>query len=358
MGTHFRARDLERLRTLRQELLGLETRPPGTEAARYWRSPQDLELYDSTFGRRIAWKWSAVLAELEQRDLLGSLARKPEGEPLRVLDWGCGTGVASRAWLERSGPTEAGGVQVALWDRHGPARELARERLATEAPQAEVSLLSSPPDATHPPDLLLLSHVLDELRDDELEPLLVLATAARAVLWVEPGSRITSRRLSTVRERLRSAHRVLAPCPHQAACGMLAAENERHWCHLFGKPPQEAFTDGRWAELKRELSLDLRSLPYAFLALARAEEDSEPAPDDPRRARLLGRPRVRRGAADVDLCRADGVHDVRLLQRTDKALFKALTKDAARPWWLRVELDGGRVSTIEPEESSPRPEEA
>ncbi len=33
----------------------------------YWNSTRDLEIYDATFGARIAWKWNAVLGEIARR---------------------------------------------------------------------------------------------------------------------------------------------------------------------------------------------------------------------------------------------------------------------------------------------------
>ena len=43
--------------------------------------------------------------------------------------------------------------------------------------------------------------------------------------------------LIEVRERLREKFLLIAPCTHQAACGLLVPENERHWCHQFALPP-------------------------------------------------------------------------------------------------------------------------
>ena len=74
----------ERLRRLRAVFLD-----GAADAADYWSDTALLDDYDRTFGARIRWKWEFVLDELAQ---LGW--RAPAG---LVLDWGCGTGVASRA---------------------------------------------------------------------------------------------------------------------------------------------------------------------------------------------------------------------------------------------------------------------
>jgi len=336
MGTYHRQRDLERLRALRATLLGMEQRAPGAKAERYWQGARDLALYDETFARRIAWKWEAVLDELEQRGAVEPLLAAARAG---VLDWGCGTGVAARTWAARCGEATAD-ARITLWDRAPEARAFAAARLREEQPQRAIEEADRSP--RHAPGLLLVSHVLDELEPDESAALVTLAREAAAVVWVEPGSRVTSRRLSARREELRGEHAVLAPCPHQERCGMLAPENERHWCHLFARPPQEAFTEGRWSELGRELSIDLRSLPYSYLALARCALPAASAAT----ARVLGRPRHRRGAVALDLCREDGVHAAQLLERDAKALVKRLKKRPEAPRLLAVALAGERVTSV------------
>src|SRR6266567_513207 len=54
----------------------------------YWRSEQELALYDASFGERIGWKWDTVIAELRER--------RWQPRAKHVVDWGCGSGVAGR----------------------------------------------------------------------------------------------------------------------------------------------------------------------------------------------------------------------------------------------------------------------
>ena len=77
---------------------------PDTRAGDYWRSEEELALYDSTFGERIGWKWDAVLSELSVRGW------QPQGR--RLVDWGCGSGIASRRVLRRG--RRAGATRRAL----------------------------------------------------------------------------------------------------------------------------------------------------------------------------------------------------------------------------------------------------
>jgi hypothetical protein len=167
---------------------------------------------------------------------------------------------------------------------------------------------------------LLLSHVLTELTDAQVDELVALMAFATAVIWIEPGTYETSRRLIAVRERLRDVFHVVAPCPHRAACGMLTPANERHWCHHFAPSPSEVFTNGHWAKFAKLAGIDLRSLPLSFLVL-----DKRP-PVYPDELRLIGRPRVYKAHALVLGCDATGVQEYRHTKREEPDLFRRLKK--------------------------------
>lgn len=313
----------QRLRELRENFLDIEGR---VFLGDYWRSRRDLELYDETFGRRIAWKWDAVLVELAQRGRLPGA--------LSVLDWGCGTGVASRGFAARV----PGVRRVQLWDRSQAASGVARGLLLAEHPEIEVDVAE--PDDKSSPDVLCVSHVLDELSDEDLASLVALARRSRAVIWVEPGTPRSSRRLVEMRETLHASFDVLAPCTHQAACGLRA--DVRNWCHHFTAPPPEVFTTAFWRRFAVELSIDLRSLPYSFIALA-AREAREP---DGCVARILGRPRITKGRALLDVCDESGVRALPLLERLDKQLFKRLDRNTHEPLLAQLEVGEKGITAI------------
>jgi ribosomal protein RSM22 (predicted rRNA methylase) len=177
------------------------------------------------------------------------------------------------------------------------------------------------------PAVLLISHVLTELGDEQMNALSDLAARAACVLWVEPGTHECSRRLIAVRERLRDKLQVIAPCPHQAPCGMRAPGNEAHWCHHFAAPPAAVFTDPDWGRFAHETGIDLRSLPVSFLVL-----DRRPAPvPPPGAARVIGRPRVYKAHAAVLACEAAGVRELRLSKRALPEAFRRIKKDDFPP---------------------------
>jgi hypothetical protein len=303
--------DWQRLERLRALFLS------GDKTRDYWSSEADLDAYDATFARRIAWKWQAVLKELGARG-----CRFPVEE---VVDWGCGSGVAGRETLA-SGLVE-GDPRVRFWDRSAHARAFAARKAGEEGgtraePLSDLSTLGLGDGA--PRRLLLVSHVLNELDKNGLASLLSLARASTYVLWVEPGSKTESRRLSELHDSLRGAFDILGPCTHQLKCGMLADGNENHWCHAFAPAPTEAFTDPNWSEFSRRLGIDLRSLPFTYLCLARKGEVRDFSKVETH-SRVIGEPRFSKGYARVLSCDGQrGVTELILQKRDEPRVLKKL----------------------------------
>ncbi len=275
--------------------------------ADYWKSDSLLSGYDSTFARRIAWKWHWVQAELEKV--------KWAPPPGRILDYGCGTGVAAREFLTYYGATDR---VVELQDRSPRALRYAAQKVRQEFPGVTVETIPSGLD----PDVVLVSHVISELDDAAIQELISVLRKAKAVIMVEPGTRADSAKVVKVREALREEFQVVAPCTHREPCGMLTESNARHWCHFFASPPPEVFKDGDWAHFSKTMSIDLRSLPLSFIVLDR----TPPAALPPDTVRLTGNARLYKAHTLVTGCNACGVCERRLQKRVDPQFFRALVK--------------------------------
>src|SRR4051812_33330953 len=126
-GATYTKAELDTLRSLRERFLGNRPAEGG-----YWRSQQELALYDATFAERIGWKWDAVLRELQARGW------RPQSRA--VLDWGCGSGVASRRVL-RAWPGQF--TTLALHDVSPLAVEFAREAAGAEFPAVRAEVWDS-----------------------------------------------------------------------------------------------------------------------------------------------------------------------------------------------------------------------
>jgi len=297
-------------------------------ASDYWRNESDLASYDATFAQRIGWKWDYVLAELQRRGWSPA--------PGALLDWGCGSGIAHRAFLDFFGAD--GVAELKLWDRSPLAMRFAERRAKEKYPGLNVGpnsgalnasgaattvSASSPSQA----QILLLSHVLTELPPAQIEALTDFAASFTSVIWVEPGTFDASSSLIAVRERLRGKFNLVAPCTHQAKCGMLDAGNEDHWCHHFASPPPEVFTDGNWAKFGEIAGVDLRSLPLSFIVL-----DKRPVPALPEGAtRIIGYPRLYKPYALLLGCDESGVAEKRLTKRMHPEGWRLLKRGDADP---------------------------
>jgi len=303
-------------------------------AGPYWHTITDLECYDFTYGERIGWKWDAVLAELKSRGW-----SPPAGGVL--LDWGCGSGIAGRRVLEAFGAGKFS--RVVLHDHSALALDYAEHRARQTWPalaveRADTRFLRG----QEPIGLLVISHVVNELDEIAQAELAELAARAEAILWVEPGTHVMSRALGGWRENLRDKFQLIGPCPHQGPCGVLAAGNERHWCHFFATPPPGVYADSGWVRFGQRAGIDLRSLPYAFLAL-----DRRPSTFDPGYSRIIGEPRLYKGYAKIFNCDAGGAAELMLQKRDAPELLKAFKHDGAGTDFHRWTHENGRITSVE-----------
>ncbi len=324
----------------------------------YWQSPADLASYDFTYGERIGWKWDAVLAELRLRGW-----HPPAGAT--ILDWGCGSGIASRRVLAAYGAQNFS--RLLLWDHSPLACAFAAATAARRFPALPVSVTTPQPEChlmsdtfleqenisrAEPIGLLIVSHVLNELPPAALAELRALCARASAILWVEPGTHAVSRHLGVLREELRAHFHLVAPCTHQHACPILAPENARDWCHHFAPPPSEIFANPDWVKFGQRAGIDLRSLPYCFLALDRRI----PAAPAENLSRIIGRPEHFKPYARFLNCDATGLAELTLPKRADPVLYKQLdrTKSPLIYRWRREgdEVLGGELLSPPPGETS------
>ena len=309
----------------------------------YWESPADLANYDFTFGERIGWKWDQVLRELRLRGWTPSSRT--------MLDWGCGSGVASRRVLEFFGTDRFEALTV--WDHSPLASDYAADVARARFPHLRVSeatpgLLASDEGI----GLLVVSHVLNELPAPALTALRQLVQRAEAVLWVEAGTHAVSRQLGALRDELRSSCRVIAPCTHQGPCPILQPGRERDWCHFFAPPPAEIFANSDWVKFGQRAGIDLRSLPYCFLAAERASVSGRATPGSDAGesgpfSRVIGRVEHFKPYARLLSCDVEGLAELELPKRADPALFKQLERTKA-PLVYRWRRDGNKLLGGEP----------
>lgn len=321
--------DWDALNRLRSRFLGKDAGGTGV----YWQDEEELALYHTTFAERIGWKWDNALDEAERVGFTPT-SRK-------LMDWGCGSGIASLRVIERLGADAFD--SVCLWDHSPIACRFAANAIKDRYPDLDVTVSASPENDIAG-SLTLTSHTLNELSPESFNRLAETLKNATQVFAVEPGDYAASHRLVSLRECLSEQFSIVAPCTHCDACPMTLEENSRHWCHFFGKPPLEAFTESFWTHFSRTLEIDIRSLPYSFLVLSKA---SSKKPDLENASRLIGRARQFKGYSRLLSCDAHGLRELELQKRDDKQLWKTLKKETTCTAfrWNEIDLETNRLKS-------------
>ncbi|NYI06867.1 small ribosomal subunit Rsm22 family protein [Allostreptomyces psammosilenae] len=269
-----------------------------------------------------AYRMPATYAAV--RFALGQLQRSAaDWAPATHVDVGGGTGAASWAVAD----AWPGLHRQTVLDWSEPALELGR-RLARSADRPALRGASwqrrvigpglSLPDA----DLVTVSYVLGELTAAGREAVVAEAAArGRVVLVVEPGTPAGYERVREARDRLLAAGlTVLAPCPHDGACPIVAG---RDWCHFAVRVNRSA--------VHRQLkgaSLSYEDEKFSYVAAcrtpvpARAAADAAPAADASTApaagpaGRVLRHPTIRKGMVGLRLCTAEeGIRPVNVTKR-------------------------------------------
>ncbi|GAA3173848.1 MULTISPECIES: small ribosomal subunit Rsm22 family protein [Streptomyces] len=226
------------------------------------------------------------------RSALAAFAeRVPQFAPRTHLDIGGGTGAATWA-------------AAATWDGHRstvvdwaqPALDLGRELAGAALPGTEWRRGVIGDGLTVPAgtDLVTVSYVLGELRPEARRAVVGAAATAGAVVLIEPGTPDGYLRIREAREQLTAAGlRIVAPCPHGAACPIVPGED---WCHFSARVSRSS--------LHRQVkggSLAYEDEKFSYVAAVRPAA----APDAPGAARIVRKPQLRKGQVLLDLCTAE-----------------------------------------------------
>ncbi|MGW5119777.1 small ribosomal subunit Rsm22 family protein [Streptomyces noursei] len=215
-------------------------------------------------------------------------ARVPDWSPATHVDVGGGTGAAT--WATAA---TWDGPRSTVLDWAQPALDLGRELAAGILPdvtwrrQALGDGLVLPDDT----DLVTVSYVLGELRPEDRRAVVSAAAGARAVVLIEPGTPEGYLRIREAREQLVAAGlRIVAPCPHSAACPIVPGED---WCHFSARVSRSS--------LHRQVkggSLAYEDEKFSYVAATRL-------PAGPAAARIVRKPQIRKGQVLLDLCTED-----------------------------------------------------
>jgi ribosomal protein RSM22 (predicted rRNA methylase) len=236
---------------------------------------------------RMPATYAAVIASLNAlREITPSFA------PASLLDVGAGPGTATWAAAEAFSSLEA----FTLVDANSALRALALDLgsgrlrdMTYQHGEARAALAD-----TEAADLVVASYMIGEISDAEQRALteLMWAKTRDTLLIVEPGTSAGYARIIALREQLiASGAHVVAPCPHDGKCPLMAPD----WCHFTQRLPRSrAHRQIKGAELPFE---DEKFI-YVALARARAAQYS---------ARVLAQPVVTKVEVTAKLCTPGGL---------------------------------------------------
>jgi ribosomal protein RSM22 (predicted rRNA methylase) len=242
-------------------------------------------------GYRMPATYAAVHAVLAE-----AASRAPGFEPRTQVDVGGGTGAAVWAaadvWpsLARCTVVEqvAGAIGLGKRLAAGARRPVVRDAEWRRG-------LADPAGPAPEADLVTLSYVLGELPGASREDVVRwLAAKAGAVALIEPGTPAGYERIRAARAQLiELGLHVVAPCPHDGECPIVAGVD---WCHFAARLPR--------SPLHRRLkaaTLGFEDEKFAYVVAGRFTPER---PD----ARIVRHPKKHKGWVALDLCTAtDGL---------------------------------------------------
>ncbi len=249
----------------------------------------------------------------------------PETPINSLLDLGAGTGAAAWAAVEVFDELR----QITLVEQD---RELIRlgKRLAESSERAALrdgdwqrrDLTNCTEFAEH--DLVVCSYSLGEIEPGAARRLMKAAwqSAQQVVAVIEPG---TMKGFETILARraelIAAGGHLIAPCPHERACPLAAADKAgADWCHFAARCERSSLH-----RRIKEAALGYEDEKYSYLAAARF-----PVPPAP--ARVVRHPQRQPGFVRLELCAADSLKTVTVTRREKDAWKRARKLEWGGAW--------------------------
>ncbi|NEU99738.1 small ribosomal subunit Rsm22 family protein, partial [Bradyrhizobium uaiense] len=246
---------------------------------------------------RMPATYAAVVASLNALTEI-----RPDFSPTSLLDVGAGPGTASWAAAEVFSSLH----DFILLDANAALRTLALDLtrksgrlrgITYELGQARTFVAHA-----EAADLVIASYMINELNETERTALIdtMWARTKDTLLVVEPGTPAGYARIIAQRARLIAAGaHVIAPCPHDGACPLVAPD----WCHF-----SQRLQRSRAHKQVKGADAPFEDERFAYVALSRTEVAARPS-------RVLAQPDVGKVEVAAKLCTPEGVVVTRVPRR-------------------------------------------
>ena len=236
----------------------------------------------------------------------------PDLAPRTLLDFGAGTGAAT--WAAASvWPSLA---DVTLLEQSAAAIALG-QRIMRGSSSASLEgaawrqwRLSTTESDAGQADVATAAYVLSELTEPQQGALMtLLMRSAPTVVVIEPGTPAGYARIIRARTALIDAgYTIVAPCPHELTCPMLARAD---WCHFA-----ERLDRSRLHRSVKAGELSYEDEKFSYVAATRGPAN-RPA------ARILRHPQLRKGLVSLELCTSSGAATDERISKSQGAIYKA-----------------------------------
>lgn len=234
----------------------------------------------------------------------------PNLDPRSLIDLGAGPGTATLAALEHFLHLD----DITLVEPNAHLRGLAQHLckhdgidISFEPATLNTAALS------HPADIVLLSYVLNEIPESDLDKTLekLWDATKQALIIVEPGTPAGYALILKIREKLlQSGARIAAPCPHDLDCPL---KDTSLWCHMSTRIERTALH----RKIKADATLGYEDEKFSYIIATRLPA-ARPA------ARLIGHPHGQK-LVSLELCEETGKATTRVLSKRDED-YKAAKK--------------------------------
>ncbi|WP_076863023.1 small ribosomal subunit Rsm22 family protein [Bradyrhizobium mercantei] len=246
---------------------------------------------------RMPATYAAVVASLNALSEI-----RPDFAPASLLDVGAGPGTATWAAAEAFPSLQ----EFTLLDANAALRTLALDltRRSDRLRRITYELGQARTYAAHAEaaDLVIASYVINELNDAERDALtdVMWEKTRDTLLVVEPGTPAGYARIIALRARLIAAGaHVTAPCPHEAACPLVAPD----WCHF-----SQRLQRSRAHKQVKGADAPFEDERFAYVALSRTPVAARPS-------RVLAQPDAGKVEIAAKLCTVEGVTVARVPRR-------------------------------------------
>lgn len=226
----------------------------------------------------------------------------PDFDPKTILDLGAGPGTATLAALEHFPDIKSARLIEPNAHLEGLAKHLMHQRACDTAHERTTLALA---DLETKADLVLLSYVLNELPDEQINRKTERAwnATAQTLVIIEPGTPSGHALILKIRDKLLKLDATIAaPCPHDHACPLA---NTDGWCHMSVRVERSSIH----RKLKSDASLGYEDEKFSYLVATRLPA-TRPS------ARLIGHPHGQK-LVSLELCDQSGAAITRTLSRRD-----------------------------------------